>query len=67
MTFEDLKTSDKLLLTVEEVASVTHIAAMNLRDQARKNPAYLGFPVIVSNDTVRVPRIPFIKYMEGTL
>lgn len=66
-TLDELKQCDKLLMTLDEIAGIVHIAAQNMRDQAEKNPAMLGFPTVVANGTVRVPRIPFIKFMEGTL
>lgn len=37
----------------------------NLRVAARQRPELLGFPVIVMGSRVRIPRIPFIRFLEG--
>lgn len=65
MTLEELKVYPKDVLTVEEVAPVIGVRPDNLRVQAREDPARLGFPVIVVDRTVRVPRLAFITWMSG--
>lgn len=36
-----------------------------IRVAARTKPEVLGFPVIVIGTRTRIPRIPFLNYLEG--
>lgn len=65
MTFDEIKRSDKIILTTQDIGGVLGISPERLREQARKNPEYLGFPVVVACDTVRIPRKPFIDWVQG--
>lgn len=67
MTFDEIKKSDKLMLTIQDIGTAIGISPERLRDQAKKNPEYLGFPVVVACDTVRIPRMPFIEWVQGRL
>lgn len=49
----------------EDVASVLGCTAHSLRVAARQRPELLGFPVIVMGHRVRIPRLPFIQFLEG--
>lgn len=65
MTMEQIKASTETVLPVYQIAETLGISAERLMEQARKDPGKLAFPVVVACDTVRVPRIPFIKFLEG--
>lgn len=65
MTLEEIKCSDKLFLTAVDIAPVLGACPDTIRDQAHENPEYLGFPVSVMGKMVRIPRIPFIYFVEG--
>ena len=52
-------------MTPVEAASVLGCDAHYLRIVARTNPAGLGFKVIVYGHQTRIPRLPFIKYLEA--
>lgn len=65
MTMDEIRGSPKDVLTLEDVGCVVRIAPIKLRDQAQKEPKMLGFPVVVANGTVRVPRKAFIRWMDG--
>ena len=65
MTLEQMKKSTETVLPVYQVAEAIGISAERIMEQARKDPGKLAFPVVVACDTVRVPRIPFIKFLEG--
>lgn len=54
-----------IYLTAAEAAKILHCDPQVLRNQARKDPAMLGFEVIVIGHRVRIPRDPFIRYLEG--
>lgn len=63
MTIDEIARCDKTLLTLDEIQTALGISAARLMEQAHKDPAKLGFPVVVACDTVRVPRIPLLKWL----
>lgn len=66
MTIEDIKGSDKVMLTPAEVADVLGVDAQGIRIIAREQPERLGFPVTVvgrGGHGVRIPRVPFLRFM----
>jgi len=65
MTLQDLERLDTQTLTPAQVAPVIGSDPNTLRWQAHNNPAKLGFPVIVVRSRVKIPRIPFIRFMKG--
>lgn len=65
MTFEEIKSSDKDFLYAEDIQSVLGANPNTIRKQAHDDPAALGFPVVVCGTRVRIPRKPFIKFIEG--
>jgi hypothetical protein len=68
MSLEELRNYPRDWLTCEQVAPVLGTKRANLHDQAVTDPAALGFPVIVVKSRVKIPRLPFIRFMtEGRL
>lgn len=65
MTLDEIRASDKTVLTPAEVAPVLGCDAQDLRTQAKMAPERLGFNVIVVGTRIKIPRIAFIKYMTG--
>ena len=66
MTLSDIKSMDKPLLTLREVAEVLRVDQQGLRTIAHQQPERLGFPVIIcgrKGRSVRVPRVPFLRAM----
>lgn len=66
MTLNELRESDKALLTPKEVASALGLDEQGIRVMAHENPAALGFPVLITGRkgrSVRIPRVPFLRYM----
>jgi hypothetical protein len=63
MTLDEIKASDKSVLTPAEVAEVLGCDAQDVRIQARLSPEKLGFPVIIIKSRTKIPRIPFLRYM----
>lgn len=63
MTLDEIKASDKSVLTPAEVAEVLGCDAQDVRIQARLAPEKLGFPVIIIKSRTKIPRIPFLRYM----
>lgn len=68
MTLEEIRNSTKPLLTPRDVASALGLDEQGIRVQAHNNPDALGFPIMItgrSGRAVRIPRIAFIRWMEG--
>lgn len=63
MTKEEICDSNKDLLTAVDVSNVLGASPNTIRRQAHDDPDLLGFPVSVRGCMVRIPRIPFIRFM----
>lgn len=62
---EKIKSSTADFLTAADVAPVIGAHPQNIRTQAQADPDKLGFPVSVIGNRVRIPRLAFIKWVEG--
>lgn len=67
MTLQDIKQMDKDVITPAEAAQVVGCDPQQLRLTAREKPENLGFPVIIVRSRIKIPRVAFIRYMEGNL
>jgi hypothetical protein len=65
MTLDDLKRLDREFLTPAQVAEILNCSAHGVRIWARQRPEQLGFPVCIIGTRVRIPKRPFIQFMEG--
>jgi len=66
MTLNELRESDKALLTPKEVASALGLDEQGIRVMAHTCPKRLGFPVMVTGRkgrSVRIPRVPLMRYL----
>lgn len=63
MTLEEMKASDKLFLTPAEVAPVLGSDPHTVRCTARQRPELLGFPFTFSGNRMKIPRLPFLRWM----
>ena len=54
---------DREFFTAAEVCGVLEANPQTIRDTARQRPELLGFPVILTGTRVRIPRIPFLRFM----
>lgn len=63
MTLDEIKRSDKDMLTPAEVAPVLGCNAHSIRLQAQEQPWTLGFNVCVVGSRTLIPRIPFVQFM----
>lgn len=62
MTLDEIRASDKAVLTPADVAEVLGSDPQDLRIQARLAPERLGFPIIVIKTRLKIPRVPFLRY-----
>lgn len=67
MTLNDLRMSTKDVLTPADVAPVLGCDPHYIRVAARQCPERLGFPVVLIGNRTKIPRIAFIKFMEGAV
>ena len=65
MTLNEIENSTKEVLTCQDVAEVLKCNPATLHMQAMEQPRRLGFPVIVMGTRVKIPRKPFLDYMNG--
>lgn len=65
MTMDEIKKSDRAFLLPADIAPVLGCNPHQIRLTAREYPEALGFPVTVIGTRTRIPRIPFIHYIEG--
>lgn len=63
MTLEELQISTEIFVTPADVAPILKCDPQCIRKQAQTNPSQLGFPVIVQGSRIRIPRIPFLRYI----
>ncbi len=63
MTIDEIILSAETTLPVYKIAKVVGLASERITAQAIEDASKLGFPVIVVFDTVRVPRVPFLRFL----
>ena len=66
MTLEQIKHSEKDMLTCADIAEVLGFNAYMIHIQAQQRPEMLGFPVVCKGNRVKIPRLPFIQFVEGS-
>ena len=65
MTLDEIRNSTKEVLTPAEVAPVLGCDPQDIRVAAKQHLERLGFNVAVIGTRVKVPRLAFIRWMEG--
>ena len=65
MTLQEIQLSDKTMLIPADVCEVLGCKAFSINVQAQEDPAKLGFPVSVIGTRVKIPRVAFLKWIEG--
>ena len=63
MTLEEIKQSDAVFLTPDDIARVIGCHTQFIRVAARESPNLLGFPVCVIGTRTRIPRKPFLRFL----
>ena len=65
MTINEIRGLDKPFLTPKEVAGVLGSDPQTIRVTARTAPERVGFPFTFTGNRMKIPRIPFLRFMEG--
>ena len=63
MTLEEAMNSDRLFLTPGDIAPLLGSDPQTIRIVARDCPERLGFPVTRVGCHVKIPRLPFLRYI----
>lgn len=63
MTLEEIRISSKLFLTPSDVAPVLGSDPHTVRCTARQRPELLGFEFTFSGNRMKIPRIPFLRFI----
>ena len=63
MNIEDIRSSTAPMLRPVDVAPIIGCDPQWVRDTAKSNPEALGFPAIVVGTRVKIPRIPFLRFL----
>lgn len=62
---DDIKRMETPTITPAQAATVLGCNPHWIRLMARQQPEKLGFPVTVLGSRTKIPRVPFIRYIEG--
>ena len=65
MTLEELKETEGNVLTVKQVAEFLGKDPQVIRDQAEREPKYLGFPICKAGHSYCIPKTGFINWYTG--
>lgn len=65
MTLQEIKALDREYLTPAQIAPILGCDPQDIRVAARLRPDLLGFSVSVIGTRVKVPRLAFIRWVEG--
>lgn len=63
MTLEQLQQSKLLFVSPADISEILRCDPQCIRRQAKDNPEVLGFPVLRIGSRIRIPRIPFLKFL----
>lgn len=63
MTIPEMRKSEKVFLTADDVAELLESDAADIRNQAQADPKKLGFQLIIIGSRVKIPRIPFLRFI----
>ena len=63
MTIEQIQNSEKLFLSPVEVAPVLGSDPHTVRCTAKQRPELLGFPFTFSGNRMKIPRVPFLRFL----
>ena len=66
MTIEEIKASDKNMLTPGDIAPILNCDPNVIRYQAKIDIKQLGFPATKLGSRIKIPRQAFIKWFEGS-
>ena len=63
MTLDEIRSSDKIMLTPADIAPVLGVNPQSIR---AADPVDLGFPVAKIGTRTLIPRVPLLTFVEGS-
>jgi hypothetical protein len=63
MNLQDIKHSTAVFLTAKDISDIMRVDPQSIRNQAKKAPAALGFPISFVGNQLKIPRIPFLQFI----
>ena len=66
MTMEEIRTTGKDMLSPLDVAEVLGSDPQTIRLTAKIAPERVGYPFTFTGNRMKIPRIAFLRWMEGT-
>lgn len=64
MTLADIQSINKDFLNADDIADYIGADAQDIRDQCKRDPSKLGFPVIVCGSRVKIPKAGFVHFIK---
>ena len=65
MTIDEIRQSDKTMLTPTDIAPVLGCHPYSLNVAAKANIKALGFPASLIGTRLRIPRVGFLRWFDG--
>jgi len=65
MTVDEIRASNKDMLTPSDVAPVLGCHPFAINTQAKVDPSKLGFPVSLVGTRLKIPRLAFLRWFDG--
>lgn len=63
MTLDEIKASHKIFLFPADIAPILQTDPQTIRCTARQRPDLLGFEFTFTGNRMKIPRIPFLRFM----
>lgn len=67
MTIAEIENLDRDFLTVAEVAGCIRCDPQLIRDEASREPKYLGFPIAKVGHSFKIPKEGFLNWARGLI
>ena len=67
MRLAEIEQLDRDFITVQEAAGCLHCEAQLIRDEATKNPKFLGFPISKIGHSYKIPKEGFVRWCKGEI
>jgi len=62
-TLTELQASDKIFLTPTDISGVLGSDPQTIRQTAREHPERIGYPFTFAGSNMKIPRIPFLRFV----
>lgn len=65
LTMDEIRRSDKDLLTPQDISGVLRADPQTIRLSAREHPELVGYPFTFHGNAMKIPRSGFINWFDG--